>query len=97
MPMNLQDYPDDWKLRSRFIRQVRSGGRCERCGVENYSVRNGSKIILTVAHLYDRDPMSAGLLNLAAMCQRCHLAYDRERCGQDKIGLWETATRCPAS
>ena len=34
-------------------------------------------IVLTVAHLYDHRPEAANLLNLAALCQRCHLLYDQ--------------------
>ena len=35
------------------------------------------KIVLTVAHL-DHTPENCGDANLLAMCQRCHLRYDRE-------------------
>lgn len=37
----------------------------------------GSKVILTVAHL-DHQPENCADENLMAMCQRCHLAYDRD-------------------
>lgn len=37
------------------------------------------KIVLTIAHLDDPDPMNCADDNLAALCQRCHLNYDRER------------------
>ena len=36
------------------------------------------KIILTIAHL-DHDIKNNDLSNLKAMCQRCHLRYDKER------------------
>lgn len=36
------------------------------------------RIVLTVAHVYDMDKMNASLLNLAALCQRCHLSHDRD-------------------
>ena len=36
-----------------------------------------SRIVLTVAHLYDPDPMNCADDNLAALCQRCHLNHDR--------------------
>jgi len=36
-----------------------------------------SKIILTVAHL-DHTPENCDPANLMAMCQGCHLAYDRD-------------------
>ena len=38
-------------------------------------------VVLTVAHMYDRRPEAASLLNLAALCQRCHnrhAAQDRQ-------------------
>ncbi|MFD1143017.1 hypothetical protein ACFQ4C_17960 [Larkinella insperata] len=35
------------------------------------------KIVLTVAHL-DHDPKNNDLVNLKALCQRCHLAHDRK-------------------
>jgi hypothetical protein len=35
------------------------------------------RIILTVAHL-DHQPENCDESNLLAMCQRCHLRYDRE-------------------
>ena len=36
-----------------------------------------SNVILTVAHL-DHTPENVEPHNLRAMCQRCHLAYDRD-------------------
>ena len=35
-----------------------------------------SKVILTVAHVYDHRPEAASFLNLAALCQRCHNRHD---------------------
>lgn len=35
------------------------------------------KIILTVAHI-DHDPTNNDRANLKALCQRCHLAHDRD-------------------
>ena len=35
------------------------------------------KVVLTVAHL-DHDINNNDLLNLKALCQRCHLIYDKE-------------------
>jgi hypothetical protein len=31
-----------------------------------------AKIVLACAHIYDHRPEAASLLNLAALCQRCH-------------------------
>ncbi len=73
-------YPKDWELRSRFVRFYRAKNKCEWCGAENYKPHpvTGSKVVLTTAHVYDHRPEAAGLLNLAALCQRCHLNHDRE-------------------
>ena len=77
-PANRSRYPADWKLRSRFVRFVRARNRCEWCGAENYQPHpvTGSKVVLTTAHVYRHEPEAADLLNLAALCQRCHLAHD---------------------
>lgn len=92
-------YPADWKLRSRFVREVRAKNRCEWCGVRNGHFRNNrtgevassvlqaeawagldgdpvAQIVLTCAHVYDHRPEAASLLNLAALCQRCHNRLD---------------------
>ena len=71
-------YPKDWKLRSRFVRFYRARNRCEWCDAENYQPHpiTGSKVVLTVAHVYDMRPEASDLLNLAALCQRCHNRHD---------------------
>ena len=77
-PENKTRYPKDWRLRSRFVREYRARGRCEFCGAENGKPHpiTGSKVILTTAHIHDHRPEAAGLLNLAALCQRCHNRHD---------------------
>ena len=35
-----------------------------------------SKVVLTTAHVFDHRPEAASLLNLAALCQRCHNRHD---------------------
>lgn len=78
-PANAKRYPLDWKVRSRFIRFYRARGRCEWCGAVNYEPHpiTGSKVVLTTAHIYDKRPEAVSLMNLAALCQRCHLAHDK--------------------
>lgn len=73
-------YPADWKRISLSIRKDRAGDRCEWCGAENGKPHpvTGSKVVLTCAHL-DHDPSNCDPSNLAALCQRDHLNYDRER------------------
>jgi hypothetical protein len=90
MPVDYRLYPPDWRAISRRIRFERAGNRCEWCGAENYQPHpiTGAIVILTVAHLglpkSDGSPGSRADLadvreeNLAALCQRCHLNYDRE-------------------
>ena len=38
----------------------------------------GNVVILTIAHVFDKRPEVANLLNLPALCQRCHLNWDRK-------------------
>lgn len=85
-------YPADWDEISHRIRFVRAKGRCEclgecgrgthgnlQCpnmhGFEAYGT--GSKVVLTTAHL-DHTPENCEDANLKAMCQGCHLHYDRD-------------------
>jgi 5-methylcytosine-specific restriction endonuclease McrA len=77
-PENKHRYPQDWKTRSRFVRFYRAKNRCEWCGAENYQPHpiTGSKVVLTVAHVFDDRPEASGLLNLAALCQKCHNGHD---------------------
>jgi len=98
-PENRARYPKDWKLRSRFVKFFRAKGRCEWCGAEHLKPHpvTGSTVILTTAHVFDDRPEAASLLNLAALCQKCHNGHDmkdraarrRERneamCGQGRL------------
>ena len=85
-------YPADWRAISARIR-ARAGGRCEcqgECGLHSTKgprrceERHGElakwargNVVLTVAHLGDPSPENCADDNLKAMCQRCHLRYDR--------------------
>ena len=83
-------YPDNWKEISLQIRRDRAKWCCEWCGAlngERISPIRMSCVVLTVAHL--GVPRADGRLgnkhdksdcrpeNLAALCQRCHLNFDR--------------------
>lgn len=82
-------YPADWKQVSARIKE-RAAGQCEcvgECGLhlgqrcverhgEPARFANGT-IVLTTAHL-DHQPENCADDNLKAMCQRCHLRYDRD-------------------
>ena len=80
MPCNYKIYPPTWlsEIRPRILK--RANNRCEECGAENYKPHpiTGSKVILTIAHL-DHDPENWDVKDdrLKALCQRDHLAYDR--------------------
>ena len=101
-PENRSRYPADWKLRSRFVRFFRARNRCEWCGAKNYEPHpiTGSRVVLTVAHVFDHRPEAASLLNLAALCQRCHNRHDakhraigRARRRADSMGQLELFDR----
>ncbi|MFC8862683.1 hypothetical protein [[Kitasatospora] papulosa] len=90
-PENRHRYPADWPQISHRIRFERAAGRCEclgECGRGTHTGRcpnvhdckaygTGSKVVLTVAHL-DHTPENCDPTNLRAMCQGCHLHYDRD-------------------
>jgi hypothetical protein len=89
-PENRARYPADWKQISAAIKQ-RAGGRCEclgECGRGTHDGRcpnihgaaaygTGSIVVLTTAHL-DHTPENCDPANLRAMCQGCHLHYDKD-------------------
>jgi len=80
-PENRARYPKDWPLRSRFVRFVRARGLCEWCGARHGEPHpiTGSTVVLTTAHVHDDRPEAASLLNLAALCQRCHNRHDNPK------------------
>ena len=71
-------YPKDWPLRRRFIIEYRAKGRCEWCGAEHQAAHpvTGKGVFLTLAHVWDKRPEMASLLNLAALCELCHNRWD---------------------
>jgi 5-methylcytosine-specific restriction endonuclease McrA len=77
-PENRARYPKDWALRSRFVRFYRARNRCEWCQAFNGEPHpvTGSRVVLTVAHVHDDRPEASSLLNLAALCQKCHNGHD---------------------
>jgi len=76
LKINKARYPKDW-----------AKNRCEWCGAENYKPHpvTGSKVVLTVAHVYDHRPEACSFLNLAALCNKCHLDHDRELHRQTRL------------
>jgi len=91
-------YPADWKLRRRLVRFQRAQGRCEfildngdRCPARHGepSPWTGAKVVLTTAHVWDHRPEAASLLNLAAWCQKHHLAWDRVHLADERAARRE--------
>ena len=90
MPIDYKNYPPDWKERRKRILK-RAKNKCEICGAKNHkpNPKTGSKVILTIAHL-DNDSENWDVPDdrLMAMCQRCHLNYDRSKSiSRKKYGL----------
>jgi hypothetical protein len=77
-PENRGRYPADWALRSYFVRFVRAKGFCEWCHAKHGEPHpiTGSIVVLTTAHVFDERPEACSLLNLAALCQKCHNGHD---------------------
>lgn len=88
-PENLKRYPANWKeistkIKDRALWQCECLGECGR-GTHEGRCSNvhggaaygtGSKVVLTTAHL-NHVPEDCRDENLKAMCQGCHLHYDR--------------------
>ena len=70
-------YPREWPLISLWVR-VCAGWRCEWCAAVQGDPHpvTGSRVVLTVAHVQCDDPEDVRPANLAALCQRCHNAFD---------------------
>ena len=81
MPIDYKKYPANWKTEIRPAILERANNCCEFCGVQNYDIvlrgDKNVKIVLTIAHL-DHNIGNNELLNLRALCQKCHLTYDIE-------------------
>ena len=96
-------YPADWNVRRRFIIQYRVQNKCEWCGAANDEPHpvTGGRVLLTLAHVWDKRPEMASLLNLAALCQRCHNRWDAaigpsaERANASPSSCEMVRCRCP--
>ncbi|MBO0880337.1 MAG: hypothetical protein J2P17_08280 [Mycobacterium sp.] len=103
-PENRGRYPANWTEISRAIKD-RADYRCEcvgecgrghsghcpnRQGMRAYGT--GSRVILTTAHL-DHTPENCDPSNLRAMCQGCHLHYDREHHAETARATREAARK----
>lgn len=84
MAFDKRRYPETWpQIRARILE--RAGNRCEGskfypdCRAKNGEPHpvTGSKVVLTISHWPDPNPLNCSDRNIAARCQRCHLALDR--------------------
>ena len=90
-PENRGRYPANWKeIRAAILE--RAGNKCEFCGIENYAVRDGSRVVLTIAHL-DHTPEHNSPDNLRALCQRCHNRYDAKHRAETRRNKHGSAAR----
>lgn len=87
-------YPRDWPQISLWVKRrarwrceclgqcgrahAHAGGRCTAVHGGPSIVRTESVVVLTTAHL-NHTPEDCRRSNLRAMCQACHLGYDREQ------------------
>jgi hypothetical protein len=99
-------YPEDWREISYRIRFQRAEGQCEclgECGRGTHEGRcpnshgmpaygTGSKVVLTTAHL-DHTPENCDDDNLKAMCQGCHLHYDKDHHAETRAATRAAALR----
>jgi len=102
-PENRERYPADWPQISRAAKE-RAWWQCEclgECGRGTHTGRcpnrqgwpahgTGSMVVLTTAHL-DHTPENCDPQNLRAMCQGCHLHYDRDHHRQTRMATREAA------
>lgn len=99
MPIDYRDYPPTWLTHIRPRIMARAGevrddaghieqhARCEWCQVQNHDPhpQKGYRVVLTIAHLdHDKENWEVADERLAALCQGCHLSYDRPRHAQNK-------------
>jgi hypothetical protein len=99
-PENRDRYPTDWPTISRAVKddagwQCECRGECGRgashlaadlrCGNQHGTPAfgTGSIVVLTTAHL-NHTPEDCSRENLRAMCQGCHLHYDRDHHAQTR-------------
>jgi 5-methylcytosine-specific restriction endonuclease McrA len=94
LPENKARYPKEWPLISLTVREL-AGWRCEWCAAEQGKPHpiSGSKVVLTVAHLDHTPENCADPDNLKALCQRCHLRYDREHHAKTRRARREAISR----
>ena len=103
-PEDVARYPGNWKaLRRKILGEAQFQCECvAECGLHadhRCAEIHGraaqfarGKVVLTVAHL-DHTPEHCERANLKAMCQRCHLVYDREHHAETRKRTNAASTR----
>ena len=84
MPMDIKNYPADWRAISLNVRQS-AGWKCQHCGIRQGALtakaartfRGTAKVVLTVAHLGETKHNKHDVSQLMALCQACHLKEDQ--------------------
>lgn len=82
--MRRHEWVPEWPRDGVYMGQTYSDAREVAAGIYASQGESGPKptiIVLTVAHL-DHQPENCAPANLAAMCQRHHLAYDQQHHAQ---------------
>lgn len=83
MPMRREDYCADWEARSRFVRLIRSRGKCEQCGRPNgevivYHKEHPSEWRLaTGGELEDLEVRELGYRYTKVVLTTAHMDHDR--------------------
>jgi hypothetical protein len=81
MPMDKRLYPPDWDVQ-RKVRIQQAGGRCQVCGVAQFSWRQSPRtgqpylVYLSLAHRNQYETWKEDA-DTMVLCQACHRRYDR--------------------
>jgi len=95
---NKNRYPKNWNEISHYIRVVRAQGKCEFCGVENYSIgfwMRDKFIKIENSHqgeMDELDAIAAGYKIIKIVLTTAHLDHIPENC--DESNLKALCQRC---
>lgn len=91
------DFPDCRRQNGAYLNKSTGEITHDAWQVETWTLADGdkvSRIVLTVAHL-DHTPENCDPSNLRAMCQRCHLHYDKHHHARTAYRTRKAAARTP--
>ena len=72
---------DTYMLMDGEVRSAETGEKLGYARGSEYSTKGITEIVLTIAHM-DHTPENCEPQNLKALCQRCHLDYDKQHHAQ---------------